>query len=212
MSIEIETVQVGPLPTNCYIAQSGSGCLLVDPGDDASVILAALKGRKPDVIVLTHRHWDHVGAVDEVARKTGAPIAAYTLDADAACDTKQNGASSYGIDNAVSRVDIRLQDGDVLEAGPMRFEVLHTPGHTIGGMCLFEPEGNVLFSGDTLFFGTVGRTDLPTGNMQQMQQSCERLAQLPDDCRVYPGHDRSTTIGRERNINPLMRYPREGME
>lgn len=183
--MQIKTIKVGSLQTNCYIvADEKSGeAMVIDPGDEPSKILAQLKGLKVKYIVLTHGHPDHFGAVDEVRSKTQAPLLMHAAD------------------EWFFKPDREIKDGDVLRIGNLSFEVFHTPGHTEGGICLYR-QGH-LFSGDTLFAEWHGRVDLPGGSMAKMQSSLRRLANLPNDTRVYPGHDEETTIGVEKERGAL---------
>jgi len=203
MSLKIETLQVGPLPTNCYIVTSAGCTMLVDPGDRPQVIIEALGDRRPSMIVLTHAHWDHLRAVPDLVEAYGTPVLVGRLDADEASDPARNGA--FGRPGRFIPIERRLDDGDTFELGDATFLVMHTPGHTPGGICLYDAADKVLFSGDTIFAGTVGRTDFEGGDPNAMMRSARRVAQLPGDVRVYPGHEESTTIGREHRVNPYMR-------
>lgn len=151
---------------------------MVDPGDEAGLIIPELKDLKVKYIVLTHGHPDHFGALDEVQKATNAPILAHPAD-------------SWFV-----KPDTELNEGDEIRIGDTILKVFHTPGHTEGGICLYT-QGH-LFAGDTLFKQWHGRVDLPGGSMKQMKKSLERLATLPDDTKVYPGHDEFTTIGQEK--------------
>ena len=205
MEIETLELQVGNIPgfkTNCYIISESNqspGCVVIDPASSPERIQAALRGRSVEAIVITHRHSDHTGALAELARACGAPIYAHSLDATELSDERENGSLALGLRVEAPEAVLRLEEGDSVSVGSQQLVVLHTPGHTIGSICLHSPENNVLFSGDTLFFGTTGRTDLPTGNPAQMHASLLKLALLPDETKVYPGHDRPTSIGRERS-------------
>lgn len=207
MALSVDHLVVGPIETNCYIVDTGGHVMVVDPGFDSKRILDELAGRKPEIIAITHRHWDHIQAVPDLVRATGAQVVAYVDDADAIADPAANGSDEKGLETDAITVDRRLADGDTVELGDARFEVLHTPGHSVESMCLYEPVAKALFSGDTLFAGaSVGRCDLPTGSRRDIVRSChEKLAPLPDDTVVYPGHGPFSTIGTERAINSLLR-------
>ncbi len=202
----VETLEVGPLGTNCYIVGSGSGRdgMIIDPGGEAKRILKKVSDLKLSIklVVLTHGHMDHVGALQEVKEATGADIAAHTDD------TKIMGDGSLsallGISPpALSPPDRLLEDGDKIDIGELYFMVRHTPGHTPGGICLLG-EGMV-FSGDTLFNYSIGRADLPGGNYKQLIDSINsKLMVLAGDMIVYPGHGPKTTIGTERRGNPFL--------
>ena len=203
----VEKLEVGPLATNCYIisSQSGREGMIIDPGDDARQILSRVKGLKLDIklIILTHGHMDHVGALKEVKEATGAQIAACADDA----KTLGDGSLSIllGIFHPAPPLPDRLlKDGDKIDIGDeLHFIVRHTPGHAPGSICLLG-EGMV-FSGDTLFNYGIGRADLPGGNYNQLIASIRtKLMVLADETIVYPGHGPQTTIGAERRGNPFL--------
>lgn len=205
----VEKLAVGPYASNCYIvgSQSNKEGMIIDPGDEAKGILKKVKELKLDIklIVLTHGHIDHTGALKEVREATGATVAVHTDDA----QSLGRGVSlisvlmpglSYPTPPPPDRL---LKDGDSIDIGDLHFLVLHTPGHTPGGICLLG-EG-VVFSGDTLFNYGIGRTDLPGGSYNQIMNSLQtKLMTLPDDTIVYPGHGPRTTIGAEREGNPFL--------
>lgn len=207
--MKVEQLVLGPLETNCYLVSDelGGPLVVVDPGFFPEQILREIGTREVAAIVLTHRHFDHIGALAEVAEETGAPVMAHDLDADAILDPEHNLSTWMSAPVAPESVDRRLRDGDVVEAGELRLTVLHTPGHTAGGICLVGD--GVCLSGDTLFALGCGRTDLPTGSMEDLRRSfSEKLYPLDDDTLVFPGHGESSTIGRERRLNPLMKSAR----
>jgi len=204
MSLQVESVQVGPLPTNCYVATSAGHTLVVDPGAQPDAIVELLGERVPECILLTHCHWDHLQAIPALVARYHAPVLIHEDDAERAADKSINGGHDHapGIDLHFDRL---LHDGDTVALGDASFEVLHTPGHTPGGVCYYDAADKVLFSGDTIFAGTVGRTDFEGGDPRAMMHSAERIGKLPDDVQIYPGHDQSTTVGREHRANPFMR-------
>ncbi|MHB9003622.1 MAG: MBL fold metallo-hydrolase [Coriobacteriia bacterium] len=205
--MRIQRLVLGELETNCWIVSDDSGgpAIVVDPAGEPEVLLEALAGRRIACVVLTHCHFDHLAAAKEVLAATSAPLAAHDDDADFVTDVVGTGGVLFGFDAVAPGVDRRLRAGDHLEAGEITLRVLHTPGHTPGGICLLG-DGH-LFSGDTLFAGSVGRTDFPRGDARALAASiATQLAPLADEIAVHPGHGPETTIGRERRVNPF--FPR----
>ncbi|MCF8063280.1 MAG: MBL fold metallo-hydrolase [Deltaproteobacteria bacterium] len=188
----LRKITVGALQANCYVLGCGKTRrgVVIDPGDEAVRIVHEISrhGLAIRYILLTHGHMDHTGAAAELKRITAAPIWAHPLDAPGA------GAG----------VESRLQDGMELQVGTYRIRVLHTPGHSPGGVCFAAP--GAVFTGDTLFAGSVGRTDFPGGSHDLLVRGVrEKIFPLGDDLRIYPGHGPVTTIGRERTANPFFR-------
>lgn len=203
--VSVEYLVLGMLDNNVYLISDGTSTMVVDPTCKPDVILEALGDRKVDVIVLTHRHFDHVGAARALREKTGAPVIASVVDALVITGEEELPRGDRHFEPCP--VDRTVQDGDTVQVGSMAWQVIETPGHTPGGICLYlDPAGTadpdaapVLVSGDTLFCGTIGRTDFTGGSMSDMRRSLKRLAQLPDNTIVLPGHNSFTTIGAERN-------------
>ena len=215
MKAEVKSLVLGPIATNCYIVIHEGHSMVVDPGGSIDGILRIIRGTQLDWICLTHRHWDHILGVDALcAAFPQARVCIHALDAGAVADPRANGAANWGMNARASQVHKRLVHGDVItlggddeQAAPLRFEVLHTPGHSIGSCCFYEPTQKVLLAGDTLFAGgSWGRTDLPSGSWHQLERSMsDVLSVLPDDVAVYSGHGASSTIGTERRLNPYLR-------
>jgi len=202
----LKKLLVGPLASNCYIvgSESTKEGMIIDPADEADEILQSVKesGLKISLIVLTHGHPDHVGALKEIKEATGVEVVIHTDDAESL--QQQFLGFLFGLSYpAPPPADRLLKDGDSIDIGDLHFSVLHTPGHTPGGICLLGH--GVLFSGDTLFNYGIGRYDLPGGNYNQLMDSLQtKLMGLPDDTIVYPGHGPDTTIGTERRGNPFL--------
>jgi len=201
----INTLPVGPFEANCYVVGSektGEG-MIIDPGDEADEILSNVASEKLHIglVVLTHGHIDHIGAVKEVKDVTKAIVAIHTDSAKSFTSNATNKmlGLSYPVPPAPDRV---LKEGDAINIGDLNFTVIHTPGHSPGSICLYG-EG-VLFSGDTLFREGIGRSDLPGGNTRELMVSLQRLMTLPPDTVVYPGHGPKTTIGWEKEHNPFL--------
>jgi glyoxylase-like metal-dependent hydrolase (beta-lactamase superfamily II) len=201
----IHTIITGVVSTNCYIVsdpQTGEAAV-IDPGDGADKILAYLRRNSLTAryIFLTHGHFDHMLAMEAVRKETGAPSVIHKADADYLRNPALS--SPFGIRTSPSEPDIQTSHGDTYPLGGQTIEVLHTPGHTPGSICLRS--GNSLFTGDTLFEDDCGRCDLPGGDYGVMLNSLRFLASLEGDYTVYPGHDVSTTLSRERAHNINMR-------
>jgi glyoxylase-like metal-dependent hydrolase (beta-lactamase superfamily II) len=204
----IKELAVGPIQANCYIVgcEETKVAAVIDPGDDVDRILMALAESELTVscIINTHGHFDHVGANKRLKEVTGADIMIHELDAPMLSELAATaGAMGLRADDSPP-ADRMLADGDTITFGSITMTVLHTPGHTLGGISLFA-EGHV-FVGDTLFAGSVGRTDFPGGDFATLKASVKsKLYVLDDDVVVYPGHMGSTTIGREKQSNPFVR-------
>lgn len=202
--VPVEFLVLGPIENNVFIIEDGEGVIVVDPTCKADEILKAVGDRTVDAIILTHRHSDHVGAANELREMTGAPVIASTIDAPIITGEKKLPRDDMHF--APCPVDRTVSDGETLRIGATPWKVMYTPGHTEGSMCLFLDSqftdnlaaAPVLISGDTLFCGSIGRTDFQGGDMNAMRRSLKRLSTLPDDTVVLPGHNALTTIGAER--------------
>lgn len=191
--------------TNCYIVQDEGSkeTMVIDPGGEFEKIAAMLDilQAKVKYIYLTHCHGDHTGALKELKEATKGKILIHRYDAEGLYNKAISLTDYIGIDEVHLEADSRVDDGDKIHVGNLEFMVLHTPGHTKGSSCLYLPQENLLFSGDTLFHGTWGRTDLPTSSFKDIIESIEnKLLILPDDTIVYPGHGKSTMIKEEQPI------------
>ncbi|HEY9766207.1 MAG TPA: MBL fold metallo-hydrolase [Chroococcales cyanobacterium] len=203
--MEITCITVGSFSENAYFVVEGKDAIAIDPGDQSRQLIDWLEKRDVSLgaIICTHAHLDHVGAVQAMSKKTGAPFLIHKDDAPMLASVPSQ-ALLFGLTGRPApKPDRLLEDQEELRFGSLNFQVLHTPGHTPGGICLLS--GGVLFSGDTLFAGSVGRTDLPGGSHSQLILSIhDRLMTLEDSVLVYPGHGPSTTIGAEKSGNPFL--------
>ena len=207
----LKRLTVGILSTNCYIV----GCpqtkeaIIIDPGfdrgEEAKRVLKEVDqhGLRIQYIVNTHGHPDHLSGNGIIKRATGAPILIHKEDAPLLTDTAKNLSDLFGFQMVSPPADKTLQDKDVIKIGEIVLTVLHTPGHSRGSICLLGED--VVFTGDTLFAGGVGRTDLPGSSHQEILRSLKnKLMPLPDHLRIYPGHGLSSTVGREKRFNPFL--------
>jgi len=199
MKMKIDTVVVGELQTNCYILsdpKSGEA-VVIDPGANASKILGRISGKniKVKYVIHTHGHPDHFGATKEICESTGAESAVHELDAPV---FESKILTIRGFLLPAVHVDKKLRDGDVLKFGSDDLSVIHTPGHSRGGISLYSGKDGVVFTGDTLFCHDVGRTDLPGGDKAEMRASLKKLTSLPENIKVFPGHGPPTTISQEK--------------
>lgn len=203
----LEVVNVGAMQVNCYIIamEPNSKAIIIDPGDEKHKIDRALKkhGLTVGLIINTHGHVDHIGCDD----KFGVPVYIHSQDAPMLKDSQLNMSAFVTPAFTVKSSVKTLEEKDKLELDEIELEVIHTPGHTPGGISLLmkKPKDNILFTGDSLFFHTIGRSDLPGGSNEALVKSIkEKLFKLRDDTAVYPGHGPSSTIGEEKNNNPYL--------
>ena len=206
--LQIDSVVVGGVGTNCYIVrkEGSERCVVVDPGDDGDKIGRFIQknGLALEDILLTHGHFDHVLGIAELTACAGGRICAYEGENELLLDAGLNVSAMTGRPASI-QADVLLKDGQVYETAGMSFRVIHTPGHTKGSCCFYMEKEKVLFCGDTLFFESIGRSDLPTGNGRELVESLrEKVLTLPPDVQAYTGHGPATRIGYERENNPYV--------
>lgn len=199
---------LGDVGTNCYLVinEDINECILIDPADCPDKIQQMIEknNAKLKAVLLTHGHYDHITAADDIRNIYGVKIYVSCDEEELLFDTHMN-LSAHSRRPVTLKADVYHRDMDILELAGMTIEVIHTPGHTIGGSCYYIKEAGMLFSGDTLFAESVGRTDFPTGSMSQIVHSIkDKLMVLPDDTKVFPGHGESSSIGYERKYNPFL--------
>lgn len=204
--MEITVLTVGPVFTNCYIInkEGSTSCLVIDPGDEAQKIASYIKKNNftCEGILLTHGHYDHITGVGELISLVGGKLYACEKERELLMDPRLNVSAMTGREVALEP-EILLRDGQCLEVAGLAFRVIHTPGHTKGGCCYYSEEEKVLFSGDTIFMESIGRTDFPTGNGRELLDSVRnKVLTLPDDVKIYPGHGPETTVAYEAANNP----------
>ena len=204
-----EILPVGPLQCNCSIVgdEATREAIVIDPGDDIDDVLAVVRKHNLQVkqIVITHAHIDHVGGAMKLRAATGAPILLNQNDYELIRILDVQAAWLGMAPPGKVEIDGSVGQADTVKAGPLQADVIHTPGHTEGSVCLYFPAEKKLIAGDTLFAGSIGRTDLPGGSFQKILRSLhEKVLALPDDTVVVPGHGPLTTIGDERETNPFL--------
>lgn len=205
--IKVASLQVGYIATNCHIVycEETKDAFVIDPGGEPERIIKMIDklGVRPVAILNTHGHLDHIGANDALAKKYQAKVYIHTDDAAMLTSSKKNLSGMFGVGFVCNPADVLLSDNDEIALGEHLFKVIHTPGHTPGGVCFFSD--HVLISGDTLFRQSVGRTDFPTGSAKLLTGSIKnKLFCLPEETVVYPGHEENTTIGYEKKHNPFI--------
>lgn len=205
--VKIQQMNVGALGVNCYliINDEMKEAVVVDPGGHANAIADNLKkeGLSLAGILLTHAHFDHADGAEDLQKLMGAKIYAHEEERRTLEDPRYNMSGMMGMGISY-KADVFVREGDVLELAGFKFKVFHTPGHTEGGCCYYMEEQKILLSGDTLFCGSIGRTDFPGGSYGTLLRSVkEKLFPLPDDVKVLPGHEGTSYIGYERDHNPF---------
>ena len=215
MKIEVEKLVLGAVSTNVYLVFYNGNCLIVDPSDEAEKIISHInkKQSKPLAILITHGHFDHIMAAPVLAEKYGIKIYAGEADRQLLKDSKLNLGQRFLGEDFTMEADEYLKDGDELEFEGFRLKVLYTPGHTVGSISFYSDDledneafKKVIFSGDSLFAGSIGRVDLPTGNEATMRKTLEEVfKKMSPETVVFPGHGAATTIERELAHNPYLR-------
>lgn len=190
----LKVLNKGFIGSNSYILGDAGDAVVIDAGNNADDIVeaAVTAGMRIKYIILTHGHIDHMQYLDELQRKTNAKVAIHEKDAAALTDAVFNVSNLFGMDKTFKDADILLKEGDCLQVGSLELNIFHTPGHTPGGICI--QCGELLFTGDTLFDGDYGRTDMPHGSTAQLKESLERLFQMNQELMVYPGHDNGNKL------------------
>lgn len=206
--MKIEKFVIGMIGTNCYIVENEETreCFLIDPAACPPEMVTHIrqKGLHVQAILLTHGHFDHIMGIDGFLKEFPVPVYAHEEEKALLNDAELNASAEYSAGYTFSGAEY-VRDGQILELAGIEIQVLYTPGHTIGGCCYYLQEEGVLFSGDTLFYGSTGRTDFPTGSQSRLIRSIrEKLLVLPDETKVYPGHMSETSIGFERMYNPYL--------
>lgn len=204
--VKLRRLVLGPVQTNTYIIGNTetNEAIVVDPADRADLIIEELKKEELTLaaIILTHGHFDHMQAADQLRKEYGVKVYAHEKEAELLKNPELNLSKAFtGRENGIEAEE-GFVDGQEIELAGFRVKVIHTPGHTAGGCCYYFEEYHLLFSGDTLFYTTVGRTDFPTGNYATLKRSIrEKLFTLPEETKVLPGHEGTTTIGYEKVNN-----------
>ncbi|MEI6166417.1 MAG: MBL fold metallo-hydrolase [bacterium] len=207
--MKVIPIGVGTFQVNCYLAVGpAQQALVVDPGDDAGIIAVTLRQNQLTVAayLITHGHMDHVSGLAELTRSFPAPVSIHPLDESWAFSHLNQSLPYYDTPERPKKIERLLANGQVYSDAGLRYEIIATPGHSPGGVCFYFPDDNIIFTGDTLFMGTVGRTDLDGSDEKLMAKSLARLAKLPDATVVYPGHGPQTTIGQEKRTNSFMQF------
>jgi glyoxylase-like metal-dependent hydrolase (beta-lactamase superfamily II) len=199
---------VGPLEANCYVLYDDRFCLVVDPGDEAETVISWLEANdlRPGAVFLTHAHFDHIGGLDDLVRKYPVPVYLHQAEKDWLQSPSLNGSLLFLPRPVVSGVSPKEIKGEgEMEMGGWSFQILETPGHSPGSISLYFAEEGILVSGDVIFKGSVGRTDLPGGNGRQLMETLgKKILPLPEETRILPGHGPVTTVGEEKTSNPFL--------
>jgi hydroxyacylglutathione hydrolase len=208
--MKIDCLIVGAYETNCYIlrVEQSKDCIIIDAGLEAGTMLNFLRTHKlnPVALILTHGHIDHIAAVPQIKQDyPDMKIYIHRLDADMLTEPMANLSAMFGPGFSTENADFLLKDKEIIDQVGIKLQVLHTPGHTPGGISLYLQQAKAVFTGDALFADSVGRTDFPDGNMEQLIDGIKtQLLTLPADTKVYPGHGPATTISREKKFNQYL--------
>ena len=206
MDLQVDTLVLGPLETNCHVLTSDGQCWVVDPGMGLEPLLEFLTGRalSPSKVLLTHGHGDHIaGAAQLAERFPDSRLVCPTADADMLTDPQANLSAPFGMALTAPPADELISPGQVLTLGQTDWQVLDTSGHTPGGVSFYCPQAKIVITGDALFAGSIGRTDIPGGSASRLLRNIrEQLLSLPDETAVLPGHGPATTVGTECRRNP----------
>ncbi len=209
MNMNVEQLPLGPLGTNCYIIEQEKKALIIDPGSEGDKLIRMIERREisPIAILLTHAHFDHIGALDEVRDHFDIPVYVHKEEKDWLGKPELNGSKFFQM--ATPLITAREADHEIeigkMEIDGFTFDVRYTPGHSPGSVSFVFPNDSFVIAGDTLFQGGIGRTDLPGGDLDTLKQSIEeQLLTLDDDTTVYPGHGGATTVGEEKVMNPFL--------
>jgi len=215
MKIEVEKLVLGAVSTNVYLVFYNGNCLIIDPSDEVDRIISCIeeRGAKPLAILITHGHFDHIMAAPELSKKYGIKIYAGEADKQLLEDSKLNMGQRFLGEDFTMKADIYLKGGDALEFEGFKLKVIYTPGHTVGSVSFYSDDleeneafKKVIFTGDSLFAGSIGRVDFPTGNEDAMRRTLEEVfKKMAPDTVVFPGHGAATTIERELAHNPYIR-------
>ena len=203
--MKIHTLDVGYLGTNCYAVSNNGEAVLIDPGDGFLKIVRFLERENLTLkaVFLTHGHFDHIGAVNAIKEKYKVPVYIHKNDCEMAKNPALNSSYDFGGPEIFCDPDTFYEDGDKINLIGETFEIIHTPGHTEGGVCIKAEDS--IFTGDTLFLGSIGRTDLYKGDYETLMNSLKKLVLLDKDYKVFPGHGEATTISYEKSKNPFLR-------
>lgn len=206
--MNIDVLEAGPLMVNCYILHENSKCVIIDPGGEFAKISGYIEksGFEPLAIFNTHGHFDHIGAVAQLREKYNIDFYLHESDLFLVQESKNHGVL-FGVNNVqVPEVDKYVKDGDSFDFDGIKFSAIHTPGHSPGGVCYYFEKEKALFSGDTLFDISIGRTDFPYGDMEMLVKSIKnKIFTLGDNISIFPGHGGKTNIKREKAANPFLK-------